>query len=94
MATIPATSKLSASTYEENRVGYETNLSAENTDGEIHTDTNTWSTADKKKLQHMTEFHQEYRCVFGEGAPIKTIIKRRISHMNPPMPKAICEEEM
>ena len=47
-----------------------------------------------KKLQHMMEFHQEYQCVFGEGASIRTIMKRRISHMNPPMPKAVCEEEM
>ena len=38
MATIPTTSKLSASTDEENRLGYETDLSAENTDDEIHTD--------------------------------------------------------
>ena len=36
----------------------------------------------------------EYQCVFGEGASIRTIMKRRISHMNPPMPKAVCEEEM
>ena len=42
----------------------------------------------------MTKFHQKYQCVFGEGASIQTIMKRRISHMNPPMPKAICEEEM
>ena len=64
------TSKLSASTDEENRLGYETDLSAENTNDEIQTDTSTWSTADKKKLQHMTEFHQEYQCLFGEGASI------------------------
>ena len=70
MATIPTTSKLSASTDEENRIGYETDLSAENTDDEIHTNTSTWSSADRKKLQHMTEFHQEYQCVFGEGASI------------------------
>ena len=94
MATIPTTSKLSASTDEENRIGYETDLSAENTDDEFHTDTSTWSTADRKKLQHMTEFHQEYQHVFGEGASIRTIMKRRISYMNPPMPKAIREEEM
>ena len=94
MATIPTTSKISASADEENRSHYKTDLSAENTDGEILTDTSTWSTADKKKLQHMTEFHQEYQCVFGEGASIQTIMKRRISHMIPPMPKAICEEEM
>ena len=94
MATIPTTSKLSASTDEENRIGYETDLSAENTNDKIHTNTSTWSTADRKKLQHMVEFHQEYQCVFGEGASIQTIMKRRISHMNLPMPKAVCEEEM
>ena len=42
----------------------------------------------------MTEFHQEYQHVFGEGASIRTIMKRRISHMNPSIPKAVCEEEM
>ena len=56
MATIPTTSKISVSADEENRTDYKTNLGAENTDDEIHTDTSTWSTADKKKLQHMTEF--------------------------------------
>ena len=91
MATIPTTSaSTSSGTDEENRVGYETNLSAENTDDEIHADTTAWSTADRKKLQHMTEFHQEYQHVFGEGASIQTVMKRRMSHMNPPMPKAEC----
>ena len=91
MGTIPTTSKLSASTSsgkdEENKINYETNLSAEDTDDEIDTDTSTWSAADRKKLQHMTEFHQEYQHVFGEGSSIQTIMKRRISHMNPPCPK-------
>ena len=82
MATISTNSKISASADEENRTNYKTDLSAENTVGEIHTDTSAWSTADKKKLQHMTTFHQEYQCVFGEGASIQTIMKRRISHMN------------
>ena len=98
MATIPTTSNQSASTSsgtdEENYINYETNLSAEDTDKEINMDTSTWSATDKKKLQHMMEFHQEYQHVFGEGASIRTIMKRRISHMNPPMPKAVCEEEM
>ena len=98
MATIPTTSKLSPSTSsgtdEEYNISYETNLSAEDTDIKINTDTSTWSAADKKKLQHMMEFHQEYQHVFGEGASIRTIMKKRISHMNPPMPKAVCEEEM
>ena len=48
MATIPNTSKISASADEENRTNYKTDLSTENTDDEIHTDTSTWSTADKK----------------------------------------------
>ena len=94
MATIPTTSKISTSTDKENRTNYKTNLSAENTDDEIHADTSIWSPADKTKLQPMTEFHQEYQHVFGERASIRTIMKRRISHKNPPMPLAVCEEEM
>ena len=42
----------------------------------------------------MTKFPHEYQCVSGEGSSIQNIMKRRISHMNPPMPKAVCEEEM
>ena len=49
MATIPTTSKISASADEENRTNYKTNLSAENTDDEINTNTSMWSAADKKK---------------------------------------------
>ena len=86
MATIPTTSKITMSADEENRTDYETDLTAGNTDDEIHADTSTWSPADKKKLWHMTKFHQEYQCIFGEAASIWTIMKRRISHMNPPMP--------
>ena len=71
------------STDEENRTDYETDLSAKNIDDEIHADTSTWSPANKKKLQHMSEFHQEYQCIFREGASIHTIMKRKISHMNP-----------
>ena len=70
MATIPTTPKISTSADEENRTDYKTDLSAKNTDNEIHADTSTWSPADKKKLQHMTKFHQEYQHVFGEGASI------------------------
>ena len=94
MATIPTPSKITTSTDEENRTDYETDLSAKKTDDEIHANTSNWSPANNKKLQHMTGFHQEYQCIFGEGASIHTIMKRRISHMNPPMPKSICEEEM
>ena len=50
--------------------------------------------AKQKKLQHMVEFHEEYQHVFGEKASIHTIMKNRITHMNPPMPDSICKEEM
>ena len=68
---------------EDDEIGYETNLSAKNTDIEINTHSSNWSAANKKKLQYMTEFHAEYQCVFGEGASIRTIMKRRISHESP-----------
>ena len=42
----------------------------------------------------MKEFHEEYQRVFGERASIQTIMKNRITHMNPPMPESICREEM
>ena len=42
----------------------------------------------------MKEFHEEYQCIFGEKASIRTIMKNRISHMNPPMPESVCREEM
>ena len=53
-----------------------------------------WMPAKQKKLQHMVEFHKEYQHVFGEKASICTIMKNRITHMNPPMPDSICKEEM
>ena len=70
MATIPTTSKITTSADEENRTDYETDLSAKNTDDEIHVNTSNWSHADKKRLQHMTEFHQEYQHIFGDRASI------------------------
>ena len=42
----------------------------------------------------MTEFHEEYQWIFDKKASIHTIMKRRISHMNPPMPDSVCKEEM
>ena len=60
----------------------------------MHMDLSNWTLAERKRLQHMTEFHEEYQQVFSEKASIHTIMKRRISHMNPPIPKSVCEEEM
>ena len=94
MATIHTASQISTSADVENITNTDTDLSVENKEDELQANTSTWSPADQKKLQDMTEFHQEYQCIFGEGASIQTIMKRRISQMNPPMPKSICEEEM
>ena len=61
---------------------------------ELHTDLSTLTSSKRKKLQHMTAFHEEYQRIFGEKASIHSIMKWRISHMNPLIPKFICEEEM
>ena len=92
MATIPITSQITTS--KDNRTDSETDLSIINTEDEMHTDLSTWTHADRKKLQHMTEFHEEYQHVFGEKASIHNIMKCRLSHINPPIPKSVCEEEM
>ena len=77
---------------EDNNSG--TDLSNIHMEDEEHIDTTTWTPAKQKKLQHMVEFHEEYQCVFGEKASIHTIMKNRITHMNPPMPDSVCKEEM
>ena len=64
------------------------------TEDEERIDTTNWTSAKCKKLQHMKEFHQEYQHVFGKKASIWTIMKNRITHMNPPLPESICREEM
>ena len=92
MDTVPITSHISTSG--DSRTNSNTDLSIVNTEDELHPDLSTWTPADKKKLQHMTEFHKEYQCVFGKQASLCTIMKCRISHMNPPIPKSVCEEEM
>ena len=71
-----------------------TDLEEINTEDEITIDTSKWSEKEKKKLQHMTEFHQEYQRVFGDKASLCTIIRKRIACMNPPIPSSICKEEM
>ena len=42
----------------------ETDLNINSTEDEIHTDISNWTPAQKKKLQHMTEFHKEYQWIF------------------------------
>ena len=92
MATIPIT--LQITTSKDNRTNSETDLSIINTEDEMHTSLSTWTPAERKKLQHMTEFHEEYQHAFSERASLCSIMKCRISPMNPPIPKSVCEEEM
>ena len=92
MATVPNTSPITTS--EDSQNDSDTDLSIDNTEDEMHTDLSNWTLAERKRLQHMTEFHEEFQRVFSEKASIHTIMKRRISHMNPPIPKTVCEEEM
>ena len=71
-----------------------TDLEEINTEDELATDTSKWSDKEHKKLQHMTEFHKEYQRVFGDMASLCAIIRKRIAHMNPPIPSSVCKEEM
>ena len=73
MATVPIASRITSS--EDNRTDSDTDLSIINTEDEMHTDLSTWTPAERKKLQHMTEFHEEYQHVFSEKASISTIMK-------------------
>ena len=71
-----------------------TDLEEINTDDERATDISKWSDKEHKKLHHVTEFHQEYQKVFGDKVSLHTVIRKRISHMNPPIPTSVCKEEM
>ena len=68
---------------EDNQSSSGTDLNIIDTEDEMHIDTTNWTLAKRKKLQHLTQFHEEYQQIFGEKASIHTIMKRRISHMNP-----------
>ena len=54
-----------------------TDLEEINTDDERSTDISTWSDKKRKKLQHMTEFHQEYQRVFGGRTSLCTIVREK-----------------
>ena len=68
MASVPIALQITTSTDEDNRADSDTDLSVVNTKDELHTDISTWTPAERKKLQHMTEFHEEYQHVFSEKA--------------------------
>ena len=93
MATTPNTSLIPISPSDDTQTSG-TDLEEINTEDELKTDTSKWVDKDRKKLQHMKEFHEEYQRVFGDQASLCTIIKKRIAHMNPPIPHSVCEEEM
>ena len=93
MDTIPITSE-HVSTSMDSRTDSDTDLSIVHMEDEIHPDLSTGTPAERKKLQHMTEFHEEYQHVFGKQTSLHTIMKCRVSHINPPIPKSMCEEEM
>ena len=59
MATISNTSTITTS--EDSRNDLETHLSIDNMEDEIHMDTSNWTLAERKRLQHMIEFHKEYQ---------------------------------
>ena len=58
MATISNTSSITAS--EDSQNDLETDLN-NNTEDKMQTDTSNWTLAEKKKLQHMIDFHTEYQ---------------------------------
>ena len=93
MATTLSTSQIPTSPLEDTQTSG-TDLEEINTEDEMNTDTSKWSEKEKKKLHYMTEFHEEYQRVFGNKASLCTIIRKRIAHMNPPIPSSICKEEM
>ena len=68
MATIQIATPIptSESTSEDSQTNSDTDLSNINTEDEMNTDVSSWTTVERKKLQHMTEFHKEYQRVFGE----------------------------
>ena len=49
------------SSSKDNQSSSGTNLSIINTEDEEHTDITNWTPAKWKKLQHMTDFHEEYQ---------------------------------
>ena len=95
MATIPNTSLIptTPSTSEDTQTSG-TDLEEISMEDERNMDTSKWLDKERKKLQHMKEFHEEYQKVFGDWTSLCTIIRKRIAHMNPPIPHSLCEEDM
>ena len=73
MATVPIASQIASP--EDNGTNSDTDLSIINMEDEMHMDLSMWTPAERKKLQHMTEFHEEYQHVFGEKTSLRIIMK-------------------
>ena len=58
MATISNTSPIATSKDSQNNSEKDLN---DNTEDEMQTDTSNWTLAEKRKLQHMINFHIEYQ---------------------------------
>ena len=63
MATISNT--LTITTSKDSQNDLETDLN-NNTADKMQTDNSNWTQAEKKKLEHMIDFHTEYQQLFGE----------------------------
>ena len=61
MDTVPIT--LHVSNSGDSRTDSNTDLSIVDMEDEIHPDLSTWTPEERKKLQHMTEFLEEYQHV-------------------------------
>ena len=57
MATVSNASPITTSEDSQN----DTDLSIDNTEDEMHMNLSNWTLAERKRLQHMTEFHEEYQ---------------------------------
>ena len=69
---------------EDNQSSLGTDLNIINTEDEMHIDTTNWTPAKWKKLQHMTEFHEEYQRIFeGKGLNLYYHKKKNLTHESP-----------
>ena len=59
MATVPIATPIPTS--EDCQTNSDTDFSNINMEDEMNTDVSSWTTVERKKLQHMTEFHKEYQ---------------------------------
>ena len=59
MATVPNAPPITTS--EDSQNDSDTDLSIDNMEYEMHMDLSDWTLAERKRLQYMTEFHEEYQ---------------------------------